>query len=668
MGAETERPTDALLNDPLVEGLAWLWSRDPALARKIERRLDQVGLRTPPEPARDGSVTLSVIDEQGRSVRLHSLYKPLEEADRLVANFAPQDATAVFVYGLGVGHHVKRLAERVPEGVTVFVFEPSLDTILAALGSSTLSDALSRGRIRFLTHIDRPEWINLFTPIAPAITGGLIEVEHPPSVRAHARWFAECRSMVNDVLTHARTATNTLLINGRQTAQNVIRNLPWYLTTPTADRLAKRFAQQPALIVSAGPSLRKNRHLIREAVGRCVIIAVQTTLQPLLDIGVVPDFVTSLDYSDVSRRFYERLPRDLSTELIVDAKANAVIPDAHPGPVTMLGATLAEGMLRELNVRRPALRSGATVAHLAFYLAEHMACDPIIFVGQDLGFVDGLAYAPGTSYDDVWGPELGPFCTLEQKQWEQIARDRNILSRIPDIHGRPMYTEQRLLAYLRQFERDFAQSPARIIDATEGGARKAGTEVMSLAEALASFCQQPLRSPAAGHPGLSMQRIDAAMRSIEARRSEAEAIAEISRQTLPLLEAIIEQQADQAKVNRTIAQLDALRARMNDLGATYELITQLTLESEMNRFRADLAIGAADIDEIERQRRQTLRDIENVRAIQSAAEQFAVLMDEAMTRLAEFPDRTNRTGASHASRIDERGEPQGPADNAGGAA
>ena len=78
----------------------------------------------------------------------------------------------------------------------------------------------------------------------------------------------------------------------------------------------------------------------------------------------------------------------------------------NPGPVSLLGNEHAESLLRELKLNKPPLPAGATVAHLAYYLAEFLGCDPIIFVGQDLGFSDGLCYAPGTSYEDVWRPEL----------------------------------------------------------------------------------------------------------------------------------------------------------------------------------------------------------------------------------------------------------------------
>ena len=100
------------------------------------------------------------------------------------------------------------------------------------------------------------------------------------------------------------------------------------------------------------------------------------------------------------------------------------------------------------------------MAHLSFYLAEFLGCDPIILMGQDLGFVDGLYYKPGTAIHETWGVELGRFNTLETKEWERIVRSRTILRKIPDIHGHPMYTEEQFFVYLQQFERDFAASRA----------------------------------------------------------------------------------------------------------------------------------------------------------------------------------------------------------------
>jgi hypothetical protein len=345
-------------------------------------------------------------------------------------------------------------------------------------------------------------------------------------------------------------------------------------------------------------------------------------------MGVAPHFVTSLDWSDICTRFFEKLPPAIKTELVAEPKATSKIFSLHPGPISLTGNDFAEGLLREMKLRKDKLPSGATVAHLAYYLAEHLGCDPIIFVGQDLGFSDGLCYAPGTSYEDVWRPELSRFCTVEMKQWEQIARDRNILRRIPDQQGRAMYTEERLFTYLQQFERDFLRSGRTIIDATEGGAHKRGTIVMTLAEAIARHCTHPLPVALEERCAFDWTRLGECVESLRTRRAEAETIRDISEKTLPLLEEIRDHTHDQLRVNRVIAKLDPLRAKMNAVGATYDLVTTFTQSTQFTRFRADRAIASAKVSGEELQKRQVQRDIDNVKGVADGASKFIVLLDE----------------------------------------
>ena len=112
------------------------------------------------------------------------------------------------------------------------------------------------------------------------------------------------------------------------------------------------------MIVSAGPSLRKNKHLLPKITGKACIIAVQTTLQPLLEMGVEPQFVTSLDYHDICTRFFERLPDNLRTELVAEPKATNAIFDLHPGPLSLLGNDFAETLLAEMKLNKARLPIG----------------------------------------------------------------------------------------------------------------------------------------------------------------------------------------------------------------------------------------------------------------------------------------------------------------------
>lgn len=622
---------------PLPGNLAALWATDPALAAAVERLDESDADALATEPARDGSPTLAAATPDGRRVYLHSRHRPRDEADRLVAGVDVANHVAFYLFGLGLGYHLDAVFDRAGAEAVFFVFEPDPRVLRAALASRDLSGVIASRRVTFVTAADKAALFALLTPRTAMIALGTAEVEHPASVQRDACFHDQMRKWLAEFAAFATTNLNTLVHTSRRTLENVARNAATYAAAPGPGPLKDLYKGCPAVVVSAGPSLRKNKHRLTELAGKCVIIAVQTTLRPLLEIGVVPDFVTALDYHEICGQYFENLPAGLSTELVAEVKASAVIFDRHPGPVTVLGNPHADALLRELDPGHARLPAGSTVAHLAFYLAEHLGCDPILFVGQDLGFGDGLCYAPGTSHEDVWRPELGRFCTVENKQWEQIVRDRPILRQVPDYRGRPMYTEERLFTYLQQFERDFAKSPARILDCTEGGAAKRGATPMPLAEAIAAYCRSPL--PAVRRrASLRIDRTVECVRAMENRRDEAQRVERIARQTLPLLEELRDHVEDQPRVNRVIARIDALRAEMNALTATYDLVTQMTQQTELERFRADRLLAAAKLAGVDRQRRQVLRDVDNCRGVVAAARDFQSLMDDVIAGLsADLP-------------------------------
>jgi hypothetical protein len=643
-------PEDA----PYLANLAALWTHAPALARAVEG-VEECDLKV--EPARSGAPTVSAQTADGRVVSLHSKYDPVGEARKLIDQVKTDGCVAFYVLGLGLGYALEELFDRASDESLIFVFEPDLRMVRAALEQRDLSRVIASGRLHLFTELDKADLFTRLTPHAAMCSMGFEAVTHGPSLALHPEFFSEVQTWIAEYAAFARTSLNTLVINGRRTAENVSRNLGRYVETPSVDALKDAYKGRPAIIVSAGPSLRKNKHHLKDAEGKAVFIAVQTILQPLLEMGIEPQFVTSLDYHDLSTRYYEKLPRNLRTHLVAEPKASPKIFDVYPGPVTLLGNDFADRLLREVvhpprdggpALTKGRLPSGATVAHLAYYLAEHLGCDPIVFVGQDLGFSDGLAYAPGTNIDEVWRPELGRFCTVEMKQWEFVARDRQILRRIPDHEGKPMYTEERLFTYLQQFERDFLKTRTKIIDATEGGARKRGAAAMKLADAIRDFCKEPLgeRAPDDGRPGQQWVRAGNCVGSLQARREEARQIELIGRDTLPLLEEIRDHVDDQSRVNRAIAQIDTLRARVDAFGPTYDLVLQLTQKSELRRFQSDRRIQAAKLSGLELQRKQIERDIENVRAIAEAAGEFGRLMDEVIQKLKAFTDPAVRQRAA----------------------
>ncbi|HEX3357976.1 MAG TPA: 6-hydroxymethylpterin diphosphokinase MptE-like protein, partial [Tepidisphaeraceae bacterium] len=366
-------------DSPYLANLAALWAHDPKLASAIESLEGQPS--HPVEPSKSGEPTVAIKNADGKSVYLHSRYQPLADAKRLIDPLSLDECVAFHVHGFGLGYHVAELFERASSEAMICIIEPDLLTLRTAIELRDFSKLIRSNRVMFFWQLDKAKLFNRLMQHSATVAMAFGAVNHPPSIQLAADFHRQMQTWCTEFIDFAKTNVSTLVINGRRTAENVTRNLPWYIATPNLSRLRDCHKGKPAVIVSAGPSLRKNKHLLPEIAGKAVIIAVQTTLQPLLEMGVEPQFVTSLDYHDICTRFFEKLPGELKTELVAEPKATNAIFDMHTGPLSLLGNDFAEHLLAEMKLGKAKLPSGATVAHLAYYVAEHCGCDPIIFIG-----------------------------------------------------------------------------------------------------------------------------------------------------------------------------------------------------------------------------------------------------------------------------------------------
>jgi len=646
-----------------VRNLSALWEVDPKLAMAIEAvHPDDVPAV---ETARDGEATVKV-----KGVYLHSRYRPVEEAQKWAEAQGCENRYAVVVGGFGMGHHVKALWSRMPGEAVVIVGEADLGVLKAALEAGDFSEMIASRRLMIFTQLDRGQLVERLEPRGTLFLGseeseegvgahgGIENVKfavHEASNRVAAEFHRTFQKLMVEFVAYIRTGLITLRDNSVLTCRNAANNLGRYATTPPIDLMRDIYKGKPAILVAAGPSLAKNMHLLREInePRRAVVIAVQTMLKPLLAAGIDPDFVTSLDYNTVSTRFFENLEdaagkggagrRGPAVHLVAEAKANWNVLDVYGGTMSLIENDFSEKLLRGSGIAaRAGLKAGATVAHLSFYLAEYLGCDPIILVGQDLGFVDGLYYKPGTAIHETWGVELGRFCTLETKEWERIVRSRLILRKIPDIHGNLMYTEEQFFVYLQQFERDFAASRHKVIDATEGGARKEGTQIMALREAIDRFCGAGIGGdgPGAVRPWKEWRcdvpaLLKRARETLALRRTQAMAMKETCEAVGPVLEKMVKHQEDSERMQGLFVEVDRLRAKVGADPGTFEMAAFLNTIGEMRRFQADLMVKGQQGDHMAKQRRQLTRDKLYVKDLGLGAERLIAIIDEAMGRLGK---------------------------------
>jgi hypothetical protein len=115
------------------------------------------------------------------------------------------------------------------------------------------------------------------------------------------------------------------------------------------------------------------------------------------------------------------------------------------------------------------------VANVAFDLARKLECNPIILVGQDLAYTGGMSHAKGTAYE---------YRTVKDNE------DRGLFE-VEGFDGEPVQTDRVMYSFLRWYEIAINATKAEVlvIDATEGGAKIPGTQVLTLAEVIKVYCQ-----------------------------------------------------------------------------------------------------------------------------------------------------------------------------------
>ncbi len=644
----------------------------------LERNLRAIAKRAPrsAEAIRNAVASMSIEfvetqDEgfpsavfQGRA--LCSKRRPIDEARSWVSSLDPNNAGMYGVVGFGLGYHIRELQEAHLEQSAVVCFEPDVGMLRAVLERVDHSGWISKGKFTLVTDPrDRGTITDGFEKLEVLLATGVELVIHPPSrarLDAPGKVFGET---FLDAVKITRTHLVTVLAHSGVTLRNVIMNADHYAMSAGLGVLEGSCKGKPAILIAAGPSLRNNLALLEDPTvrERFVIIAVQTMLKPLLERGIRPHFVTSLDHHEISKRFYEGLtPEDVEgVRLVAEPKANAAILDAFPGEIVCVGEPLLDKLLGpELGGEKPKLPAGSTVAHLNYYLARFLGCRTIIMIGQDLGFSDGLYYGEGAAIHNVWSGELSEHRTLEMMELERVLRMKAHLRPRTDVHGREMYADEQMSAYIAQFESDFAKDTrygVRIIDASEGGARIEHTEVMTLAGAIGQFGSMgSVRIPeTVGERREDTAHLDRVRDRIVEIVGDLRKVAEHSKATNELIGRAIKASGDPDRVDRIIAKIHSIRERVLKLEPALTFVHFLNQRGAMLRFRADRRIAlAADLDRYERQRRQLERDGVNVEGIRNAAdtvrslvERFIDVMDDRSVKVTrdEFADENALLGS-----------------------
>ncbi len=441
------------------------------------------------EEAKNGEVTLAVIDSSGKKLNYHSKYNPSREAEQQIIKLYKNESH-VIALGFGMGYTSELILNKLPDlkmGPQLFIVEPDPFVFITALKYRDLSNILSDSRVQISLGSDADAIGKVWNATLDwSVLNGMAIIEHQPSKSRFSQFFDKLLEKMKYLANRSRGNFITLMNVGWEFHRNNFMNLIEAFGLPGAERLFDKFINVPAIIVAAGPSLDKNMENLKKIKGRFPIIAVDTAYRHLLANGIKPDFVCAADSSYENSLDFVGVEDETEVTLVAELMTHPDIFKVFKGRKII--TTFGGGLYPQISKFREPMGSlicWGSVATMAFDLARKMGADPIVFIGFDLSFCDGRLHTRGSYSEDMLYESLHPFTSMENETADYICR-RGSFKFIGD-NGELIYTDTNMKAYKDWFEDQFQHTNAKIINATEGGIVNNFVEKMSLDKAIDKY-------------------------------------------------------------------------------------------------------------------------------------------------------------------------------------
>ncbi|EKM9237549.1 motility associated factor glycosyltransferase family protein [Campylobacter jejuni] len=379
----------------------------------------------------------------------------------------------ICIYGTGNALLIKNLAKHYKH---LFVFESEIELFILALSTIDLSEELCSGKIYLVDIEEERVDIQLLILFDMKDMFEYLSLYEMFVNNVYYKKFYEdiwhkadelCEKNIKVVIRNL----NSSLCIGFECYSHLLQNIPSMLESIPFQRILSQRKNKfdNAIVVSAGPSLAKQLSLLKAYQDKAVIFCADGALSMLEKEGIIPDYVTNLDFTDLAMKFFQN-KENLKQSII------ALECATHPNIVRSLNAENCMIVLRNKALYQRFnlndfgyIDTGTHVSHFSYTLALALGFKNIIMIGQDLAFDEkGNSHSKGFDFGEKFSGEEN----IDKLKVPAYAGKGEVLTHIT-------WNDYRIkLEYL------FAcnDQKAKFYNATEGGARINFTEELSFKE------------------------------------------------------------------------------------------------------------------------------------------------------------------------------------------
>ncbi len=384
----------------------------------------------------------------------------------------------IFLFGIGNGVYLKELIADTEENVYIVVYEPSINIFLRLLYEIDLAEIIANRPIAFIIEeLNEVEYEPVMRKVLALENMTFLKEEiHPNYSEFYIEKIVDKIRILEKYVMSIKIDYNSGARFQRNMVQNVFSNMKYMCEGYHVKQIARVIPPDGvAILVSAGPSLNKNMHELKNAKNKAFILAVDTVVKPLLKNGIVPDAIVTIDPDKpvelIEMKEAEEIP------IIAPATAQYTLLDHQKKAKKFFyfdGYYLPAHIYQINKKELPDAASGGSVACSGFSILYKLGFKTIILAGQD------LAYTGNKSYVDGAFQEIMP----EEDTTNMVMVKGNFEDKLP--------TELVLKVYLEWFDMYIEgikkHHDIRVVNATEGGAFIKGTELATLHDIIEETC------------------------------------------------------------------------------------------------------------------------------------------------------------------------------------
>lgn len=462
------------------KNLEYIKARYPHLMKEIENDNPVSGIAVEVCRAKNG-MPVARLTKENRSMYANSIYDPELEAKRWAAKYINEESHSnIALCGCGFFYHLKEILN-CGKFKKIICYEPCIDILKTCMHEIDLASMIDNQEV-LLVAGNNPENMTAFGRYLQYMIMDIKFETLPVYQELFGEVIEKFQKDIWDEIRVVRVNMATLNRWVEPWLINAMNNLKYVIKSPGVRHFFNKFNGVPAIVVSAGPSLEKNIHLLQTIREKAVIICAGSSIRAMLKNNIKPHFLLAFDGSEINNKVYNDL--DLKdVYLAYNFRMYHEVVERYAGKKIHLKLDTEQFSdmisFKSGGYEYGMIRGGFSCSHSSFDFAFRLGCNPIVLIGQDLCYNYNKRYADG------------------QEESAQQFLDRNNLPpnsfMAKNIYGEDVVTDVEFQSFRIFFEkiiREHYHDKVEIINATEGGLPIAGSTDRKLADVIEQYCRR----------------------------------------------------------------------------------------------------------------------------------------------------------------------------------